>query len=520
MTKTAMAPALTERCDSAASDTRANLFRHVTAEKAAQYRAIMDTFAAAKRQFRLHLRPDEVRAEAVWTGAPPALEELQQALAQLVEWGNLEAQPDTARVQTIEDFYRARFLYRLSQGGEAVETALEAFARALARRGELQSVALEDILGRLRGLLTLAGQEPVDAAKVHEALRDLVTVFIGLADSAQAFMASLARSIELQRADAQAVMAYKARLIDYLERFIGDLVSRSGRIGECLHELAPHAERLLHAAASREARDAAPDDAAAESAASTERLESWRERWTGLARWFLSTDAMPSQVELLRGRARAAIPQLLAAVAALNERRAGRSDRANDFRVLARWFAETGSDGEAHRLWRAAFALNPARHLSLTAADEGCPASTPWSDAPPIAIHPKLRERGTLAPRGTPPRVQDRSREREWLAQDLAKERAEVEAARARLATGRPARLSELGRLNRHEFRLFLRLLGEALATQHDPDRPVERMTGDGLMRVRLEPLPADTMAELETELGRFRGRDHRLTISPVEVTE
>jgi hypothetical protein len=35
---------------------------------------------------------------------------------------------------------------------------------------------------------------------------------------AQAFMAGLARSIELQRADLQAGLAYKSRLIDYLER--------------------------------------------------------------------------------------------------------------------------------------------------------------------------------------------------------------------------------------------------------------------------------------------------------------
>lgn len=193
---------------------RADLFRHVAAEKAVQYRAIMAAFAAAKRQFRLHLRPDEVRAEAHWAGAQPSSEEVQQSLAQLVAWGNLEAQPDTARVQTLEDFYRARFLYRLSHGGEAVETALEAFAQALARRGELQSVALEDILARLQALQALADQEPRDAAKVHEALRDLVHVFEGLAENAQAFMAGLARSLELQRADAQAVMAYKARLID------------------------------------------------------------------------------------------------------------------------------------------------------------------------------------------------------------------------------------------------------------------------------------------------------------------
>ena len=42
----------------------AELFRHVSAEKAYFYRCIMNVFAAAKRQYRLQLRPDEVLAEA------------------------------------------------------------------------------------------------------------------------------------------------------------------------------------------------------------------------------------------------------------------------------------------------------------------------------------------------------------------------------------------------------------------------------------------------------------------------
>jgi uncharacterized protein (TIGR02677 family) len=116
------------------------------------YRAILGVFATAKRQFRLHLRPDDVLTEAAWAGAIPSLETVQHALGQLVAWGNLQAQPDTARVATIEDFYRKRLLYRLSVGGEAVETALQAFTETLARRAELQSVALDDIRSRLIAL--------------------------------------------------------------------------------------------------------------------------------------------------------------------------------------------------------------------------------------------------------------------------------------------------------------------------------------------------------------------------------
>lgn len=280
------------------------LFKHVTAEKSELYRKIMDAFAAAKRQFRLHLRPDEVLGEAQWNAAPPRIEDLQGALAQLAEWGNLESQPDTARVASISDFYRARFLYRLSEGGEAVESALAVFSQALRRRAELQSVALEDIAKQLQVLRNLA-QEPVfDAAKIHETLRDLVRVFEGLAENAQAFMVSIGRSIELQHSDINAIIAYKKRLIDYLDRFIGDLVSRSGGIAQHLVALDPVISPLLQQASQRESRDAAPVQENEQEKPSTQSLDAWTERWKGLRGWFVSAGNDPPQGEVLRSSPR------------------------------------------------------------------------------------------------------------------------------------------------------------------------------------------------------------------------
>lgn len=491
------------------------LFRHISAEKAALYRTILEAFAAAKRQFQLHLRPDDVLGQAHWQQAAPPLEEVQQAFTQLVDWGNLKAQPDTARVSTVEDFYRSRFLYQLTPGGEAVETALAAFGAALARRAELQSVALDDIQMRLAALQELAKNPEPDPAKVHEALRDLTGIFTSLADNAQAFMAGLARTIDLHGAKTAVVVNYKERLIGYLQRFIGDLVTRSSQIAQQLIELEDADETLLECAAAREARDAAPD--ADNTAVMAERLAAWRERWSGLRRWFLSDGRGQAQAELLRARARSAIPQLLSAVGAINERRAGRSDRSADYRVLARWFAEAPDDASANRLWRTAFALAPARHLALAQADADVPAATPWADAPPLEIHPRLRETGRTASRGTPQKVRNRDAERAELAKRLAAEAAQTRAARARLATGQPLRLSEIGHLDRHAFQLFLKLLGEALTTQTAPGAPVERETGDGSLRVRLEPLEAPVRAIIDTEFGRFAGRDHRITITSIE---
>ena len=493
-----------------------DLFRHVSAEKAEIYRAILDVFARAKRQYRLQLRSDEVIAEAQWKGARPTPEEVNAALVQLRDWGNLKSHPDTSRVSSLSDFYRARFLYRLSQGGEAVEGALTLFVETLQRRAELQTVALEDIASRLQALHRLGDERQPDAAKIHATLRDLVRVFESLADNAQAFMAGVARSIDLQQGGAAAVALYKRRLIEYLERFLGDLVRRSDAIARHIRGLAPRLEEMLQLVAQREARDAAPSDENEQAEAQLRHLEAWRERWSGLEGWFFRSGHEPSQSELLRARARAAIPQLLGAIGALNERRSGRSDRSADFRVLATWFAGCASDAEAHRLARAAFALNPARHFALVPeeATEVGPG-TRWADAPALAISPRLREYGEAAPRGPLPRVRDRGEARQLLAQELAQEAVQVEAARQRLATGQPTRLSELGTLDPHAFGLFLDLLGEALSEQPGPDATVERQTGDGLLCIRLEPLGADSRAEIRSPHGVFAGRDHLITITP-----
>ena len=110
--------------------------------------------------------------------------------------------------------------------------------------------------------------------------------------------------------------------------------------------------------------------------------------------------------------------------------------------------------------------------------------------------------------------MRDRSAERALMAQQLAEESRQVDAARQRLASGRATRLSELGDLDTHAFGLFLSLLGEALAEQSSPEQTVERQTGDGLLQIRMEPLDGDSQARICTPAGIFSGRDHLLTIA------
>ncbi|GAA0978036.1 TIGR02677 family protein [Nocardiopsis tropica] len=508
-------------------------FAHLNAPNAGLYRAVMAVFVRAKEQFRVHLRPEEVHTGLPETLRPPTADPVADALAKLALWGNLRQDPDTERVTAVEDFYRRRHIYQLTRAGEAAERALHTYDEALGQRGALQTVALDDIATQLRALLELAGQDDPDPAVTHLTLRGLVDRFTDLADNASAFMGSLQRTIDLHDADVDAFLAYKDRLISYLERFIADLITRGAEIAGVLTALdgdgtSPSpAERLLRVAALREAADAAPgqwDDElpAEEPPQFREALEAWLRRWEGLRSWFVSAPDRPAQSQRLRVSARSAIPQLLRVVAVINERRTGRSDRSADFRALARWFAEAPDDDARHRLWRTAFGLHPSRHLTVDPAtadareQDQVPAATPWSEAEPLTISPRLRRTGSYERRGRSRKVVDRSEERRYLAELARKQAREIAAARAGLATDGTVRLSALGELDPVAFGLFLQLLGDALARWGPGTTETVATSNDGTMEIHLSAIADGGTATVHTPGGTFSGPDHLVRITDV----
>lgn len=173
-----------------------------------------------------------------------------------------------------------------------------------------------------------------------------------------------------------------------------------------------------------------------------------------------------------------------------------------------------------HRLWRSAFGLSSARHLTADDAllDDPVPAQTSWATAPRLAISPRLRRTGSYERRGKPNRVVDRSEQRRYLAELAAKEASETAAARAALAT-----LADLGELDPVAFRLFLGLLGDALAAKVPGERTVATTTSDGTMAIRLTALggqqdDGEQYAEVHTPTGVFRGPDHVVEIVDLTV--
>ncbi len=483
------------------STKRYHVFSHCTADRAASYRQVLSAFTRAKECFVLHLRSLELANQLEMSE-----QEVQSLLRQLLEWGNLTSLNDTTEVATVEEFYQPRYLYQLSADGEAAERALAVFEEALEQPGELQATALLDI----RDLLRQLGREE-DPARISLTLASLRERFEQLTARAQVFMGSLQRSLDLFSLSEEGLIGYKELLVDYLERFVSQLVTTSAEIARELEQLS--IGPLLEVAARREAEDALDKQAAFERV-----CLQWSQRWAGLRSWFLGGSQGPAQSEVLRNRARTAVTSLLAAITTVNDRRSNKSDRFSDYCTLARWFAQADSR-QAHRLWRSAFGLSPARHLYIDEATlserstDPISPQTRWAEAPPLQISVRFRKTGTHAKRGRQSAVTDRSQHKLLLAELARAETEELERARLRLADGQRRRLSQLHRLDPAELDLLLDALGTALSERGAEDEPVEAVSTDGSLHIRLEP--AEGQAEIQSSLGVLAGRDHYLTLSP-----
>lgn len=486
------------------------VFAHLTQDHAETYRAVLDVFGTAREQFLIHLRPSEIlRSLGETPGGPMDEDQLTLRLQQLVDWGNLERTPDRLEASTVEEFYRARFLYQLSAEGEAAESALRHFEEILHRPGELQTAALRDITAFLRAIHGLLECDQPDVPKLHAEFKSLFDRFEELTQRAQTFMRGLQSTIDLHGITVDAFLEYKNRLLDYLERFLGELVMASSDISRRILCL-PVPDDLFDRLAAQSLIDSI-DDSDTLTARTRER---WSGKWRGFRDWFLGTAAGISQAEILRRRAREAIPALLYTVQTINERRVSRSDRLADWQALALWFAEAPCDADAHRLWRSAFAMTPARHLLINREtldlrdqlDES--PRTSWLDAEPIRVSPRLRASGRATSRGGPPRLVQNSKEKELLALMAREENDQLESAKRILAVDKPMRLSEFEVLDPKAFELLLDLLGEAMNARVDSAEPVEATSADGSLIIRLGPFDAGRQARIQTSAGALIGPD------------
>ena len=400
--------------------------RYATVQEAAEYLAIMRTFAGDIAGLLSDQSAAEVAARLRDHGIELDADTADARLSYLVEHGNLARSPRETEAHSIREYLQTRSRYQLTQIGELVHRQIEELLGTVERAREVSTEMLGSILAGLIRLEAyderrLAGADPDQLAS------EIGTVFAQferLVDSTREFYTYLSQVLVRFDLDRSEFQAFKTALLNYLQRFVDDIARHMPQLADVLIRIEPQVkavcarandgERLLSldGSAARRARGLDPAD------------------WEGLYIWFVGTGRRESDASGVRRLATDAMRALLVNLRRIASAAEREQSRYGDLLKLARWF-DAAADDTAHSLWAAAFGLYPSRHLGITAEteDEPLPATTSWWQGPVADVPVTLRLYGNRTAKGRAAGLADYSAaKRARLAEREAAERVRGEA--------------------------------------------------------------------------------------------
>jgi uncharacterized protein (TIGR02677 family) len=492
----------------------ADMFRFTTTERAELHTATLYAFGEANERLETVLTFDDVHARLRSVGwfDPVTDEELTATLSRLKQWGLVDVvQNHAAQYTTAEDYERKNLHYLLTKRGEAAYEGVQHALTVLTSSGALQTAVLDAIADRLNELYALHGKSTSSNRRVYTTLMELEGHLDTLRTNTKQFNSELQRLLREDQPDLSTFQDVKRATVAYLQEFVSNLDQRRQTIREAVGRVEELGLGALHdrALLGAELPLLTNDDPA------PAWLHHRQAKWDGLRLWFRPADGSPPRVNELQDIARRAIISLLRVLDRISESRRRSSNAAADFRALARWFAQSETEDDAHRLFNAAFGLWPARHAHLVHVDgELIPNGDSWAEAPPVPVSPQLRRTGKQEHIGSTGKVRDVAELRRARQTQARQERVELELAWRQLATPGPVRLSSLGELDHDTFHRLLDLVGRALGTRPDETGTRSTSTSDG--RVEISLRNARGWATVRTPHGVFSGPDFVIDVHTI----
>src|SRR6266699_976813 len=199
------------------------------------YRVIMRYFLQCHRElYRYQLTAQEVRdAVRAAFDAEYTLEQCQNDLAALKEWGNVTTIYDSSRATSIASFLSPALLYQATPEAIAIETFLDEQTRANMGKGSLRQGDLPHLWKTLQELdenLTATGIETINSREMAEEWQRAFEVWNTMAREAAQYLANMLQAAQQGRPDFEAYQSYQAAVVAYVHGFAQALTQYSRRI--------------------------------------------------------------------------------------------------------------------------------------------------------------------------------------------------------------------------------------------------------------------------------------------------
>lgn len=370
------------------------------------YRVIMRVFFQRHRElYRYQLTAQEVRDAIRDTFDPTyTLEQCQNDLAALKEWGNITTIYDSSRATSIASFLSPALLYQATPEAIAIETFLAEQARSAAS-GSLRQSDLPRLWQSLQFIdesLRLPSKELIlqRGREVAEEWQRAFEIWDTMAREAAQYLATMINSAQQSRPELEAFQAYKAAVVAYVHGFAQALTQYGPRIRGQIAQW--DATDKLDIFIPLVAAYLDPPDPTMENARTEEeRIQDARNQLDALANWF----AQGKNADSFRRNALAEVDKVVRRAAALASAARPNANYAVHLNTLARQLLQAHNGETAQQIFSAAFGNLLPVHLPEGLA--GSPSSidehehsNPWKEAPDATVYLRPVSRSY---RGNPP---------------------------------------------------------------------------------------------------------------------
>jgi uncharacterized protein (TIGR02677 family) len=356
------------------------------------YRVIMRVFLQHHRElYRYQLTAQEVR-DAVRAAFDPeyTLDQCQNDLAALREWGNVTTIYDSSRATSIASFLSPALLYQATPEAIAIETFLDEQTRANSGKGALRQGDLPHLWQSLQrldaDLETPPELTPARSSEIAEEWQRAFEVWSTMAREAAQYLANMIKAAQQSRPDFEAYQTYKAAVVAYVHGFAQALTQYSRRVRELLADwsVTGKQERLIEIIS----QHLEPPGAIADHRPTQdELLQEARNQVRAIANWF----AEGKNADSFRRNALAEVDKVVRRASALAATARPNANYATNLNMLA-YQLLLAKDGEtAQQIFSVAFANLLPVHLPESLA--GTPSATidagklsDWQEPPTVTL--------------------------------------------------------------------------------------------------------------------------------------
>ena len=312
--------------------------KYLATENSWRYRPLMRYCFYQYEQLKYWLYKEEIFEELRKSPefAAYTIEECQQDLETLTEWGNLIPVQDTAKARTVEEFKTKQFRYQLSEYAVEIERMTLTLENLSVEGASLEPSLIERIREAIKQIPAMAEAAPnVTGSWWHGLNADFKTLNQNYQDYIRSFHSL--RAEELMKSTA--FIAYKDSIIGYLREFIKGLQSNSYWIEEELRGLD---ERIIRTVL-KKVFTYEKSIPRLETVSERDIEENIRGRWQSIRQWFLGTETRNSEVLKLFDITNELIRKITRYAAQIMENLNSAANRKEEYKKLAELFLDRKS---------------------------------------------------------------------------------------------------------------------------------------------------------------------------------